>query len=42
MALMIDDFKFIFEVGYKLCSLDKFPNWLNNSSYKAKRDKMMK
>lgn len=39
---MIDDIKIMFEVGYKLCSIDKFPNWINNSPYKVKRDEMMK
>jgi Zn-dependent M28 family amino/carboxypeptidase len=39
---MIDDLKIIFEVGYKLCSIDKFPNWVSNSPYRVKRDQMMK
>jgi len=39
---MVEDVKVYFEMGYKLSTTSKFPNWREGIAYKAKRDEMMK
>ncbi len=39
---LAEDVKIFFEVGYKLSMIKEFPNWFDESIYKAKRDEMMK
>ena len=39
---MVDDIEVYFELGYRLSTTNKFPNWREGVFYKAKRDEMMK
>lgn len=38
----IDDLRLLFKVGYRLSMESTFPNWLEGSEFKAKRDSYMK
>ena len=37
----IDDVRLYFDVGYRLASESKFPNWHEGTEFKAVRDAMM-
>lgn len=39
---MVEDLTVYFELGYKLSTTDKYPNWRDGVFYKSKRDEMMK
>jgi Zn-dependent M28 family amino/carboxypeptidase len=38
---MVEDLQLLFDVGYRVASTDKYPEWMPGNEFKAKRDAML-